>query len=210
MELEDVNRETGEVKVRHGKRQKQRLVYLGAGGREAIEGWLRFRGEAPGPLLRAAEKGGRISEGALPADSIYRIVKSAAKRSAVKEFSPHDLRRTFVSGLLEARADISVVKEMAGHASVSTTVRYDRRGERAKKKAAELRAVPPSMQISADSSGGCGARTPHGVRRSSPPNWRGSECPRSEPHPCRPAPTDRAQDPASSRVDARRVDRTVP
>lgn len=142
LELADVDRETGEVKVLHGKRRKQRLVYLSSGGRDALEGWLRFRGDAPGPLLRAVGKGGAVRDRRLPADSVYRIVKAAAKRSAVKEFSPHDLRRTFVSGLLDAGADISVVKEMAGHASISTTVRYDRRGERAQKKASELLHVP--------------------------------------------------------------------
>lgn len=144
LELADVDRETGEVKVLHGKRRKQRLVYLSGGGRAALEGWLRYRGEAPGPLLRAVGRGGVVRDRALPADSIYRIVKTAAERSSVKAFSPHDLRRTFVSGLLEAGADISVVKEMAGHASLSTTVRYDRRGERAKKKAADLLHVPYS------------------------------------------------------------------
>src|ERR1022692_595540 len=103
-----------------------------------ISGWLKFRGDGPGPLLRPVTKGGQVGQGALSADSIYGIVQSAADRSGVKTFTPHDLRRTFVSGLLEAGADISVVQALAGHSSVSTTVRYDRRGERAKRKAGEL------------------------------------------------------------------------
>jgi integrase len=96
----------------------------------------------------AVSKGGRLDTSKpMSSQAIYNLLGKRAAEAGVKEFSPHDLRRSFVSDLLEAGADIPTVAKMAGHANVQTTARYDRRPEEAKRKAARLLHVPYSRRV---------------------------------------------------------------
>lgn len=138
----DYERESGALTVRCGKGNKDRLAYAASGARAAINAWLLHRGDGEGSLLCPVNKGGKIAMRRMGDQSVLGIVRKRAKQAGVDRFSPHDCRRTFVSHLLDAGADIASVQKLAGHASVATTARYDRRGERAKREAAELLHVP--------------------------------------------------------------------
>jgi site-specific recombinase XerD len=142
LELADYD-ETNRKLLVHGKRSKERAVYLADGAVTALKDWMNIRGKNPGPIFLAVNKGGNlIGQKRMTTQAIYYLLKSRAKRADVENFSPHDIRRTFVSDLLEAGVDIATVARMAGHSSVDTTARYDRRPEQAKQRAAMLLKVP--------------------------------------------------------------------
>lgn len=141
LELSDYETETGKLIVK-GKGKKERTAYITGGAARALGDWLSIRGEDPGALFVAINKGGILSMGRITSQAIYNMLQKRAEQAGVKSFSPHDMRRTFVSDLLDNGADITTVSKMAGHASVTTTARYDRRPEEAKRKAAGLLHVP--------------------------------------------------------------------
>lgn len=141
LELSDFDAEKGSLIVRHGKGNKERAVYAGA-ALAYVQNWLAIRGDAPGALFRPINKGGAISARPMTSQAIYNMLKKRGTEAGIKDFSPHDFRRTFVSDLLDAGADIATVSKLAGHASVTTTARYDRRPEEAKRKAISLLHIP--------------------------------------------------------------------
>jgi len=142
LDLGDYDPATGELKVLRAKGNKQRTLYLNNGARDALEDWINVRGNDEGSLFLQIRKGDHMKFNRLTTQAIYHVLQNRAKQAGVKDMSPHDFRRTFVGDLLDAGADIVTVQKMAGHADVSTTARYDRRGEEAKRKAAELLHVP--------------------------------------------------------------------
>lgn len=129
-----------------GKGNKERRVFLPDQAAAALNAWINnFRGAEPGRLFGRIYKNGRISlEHPMAARSIGDIL--AVRMSSVDspedafgrrpKTTSHDLRRTFATRLLDENIDIVTVKNMMGHASVTTTAQYDRRGEDAQRAAA--------------------------------------------------------------------------
>jgi integrase len=129
--------------VVRGKGNKVRLVYLQPGAQQAVDAWVGERGREPGPLFLAIGRGGAIRQGRrMTAGAVAWILNRLQLKTGLVHFSPHDLRRTFITDLLDANQPIEQVRKLAGHAHVNTTARYDRSAEKAKKKVAEVLRIP--------------------------------------------------------------------
>ncbi|PLA37853.1 site-specific tyrosine recombinase XerD [Corynebacterium coyleae] len=107
-----------------GKGSKQRLVPLGRHAQDAIEAYL-VRGR---PVFATGKSHALFLNrrgGALSRQSAWTVIKQAAERAGIdKEISPHTLRHSFATHLLEGGADVRSVQELLGHASVTTTQIY--------------------------------------------------------------------------------------
>ena len=135
--LSDYKEETGALRIREGKGGKDRTVYLPNAAIDYVEAWLQQRGRKPGALLCPIRKGGQIQLRHLTPQAVLWILQQRSEEAGVEAFSPHDFRRTFCSDLLDAGVDIVTVQKLAGHASPTTTARYDRRGEAVKRQAVQ-------------------------------------------------------------------------
>lgn len=145
-ELADLDHESivGDALRLIGKGNKERVVPMPSGARAALASWLAVRGDAGGPLFWPTKgRGTRLQPGQrLDDGDVYAAVKRWGRLAGVPKLSPHDLRRSYVSTLLDAGADLVTTAGLTGHASVTTTARYDRRDERTRVRAAELVCVP--------------------------------------------------------------------
>jgi integrase/recombinase XerD len=125
LDIDDVDTHSRSVLLR-GKGGKQRLVPIGRPAVSALDAYfvrgrpdLARRGKGtPGIFLNA--RGGRLSR-----QSAWQVLQDAAERAGVTAaVSPHTLRHSFATHLLEGGADVRVVQELLGHASVTTTQIY--------------------------------------------------------------------------------------
>jgi site-specific recombinase XerD len=82
----------------------------------------------------------------LSGSAAWAICKERGRKAGIQPPAPHDLRRTWTGDLLEAGVDLATVQKMAGHASVSTTGRYDRRDHGVQRRAVALLTVPYSRR----------------------------------------------------------------
>jgi site-specific recombinase XerD len=127
----------------HGKGDKQRNVWFDSGGaRRAINAWLRVRGDSPGALLCPVTRHGRIIFRHLSTNGLYRALARRAEKCGIEHFTPHDLRRTFGTHLMDEGADIDLVRQLYGHVEITTTQRYIMRGEKRKRETAMKLHVP--------------------------------------------------------------------
>ena len=118
LDLPDVDLREGGVRVL-GKGRKERIVPLGAKAIEALRDYLGARESGQGPLFQNA-RGGRLT-----VRSLHRIVRARARAAGIAgRVTPHTLRHTFATHLLDAGADLRLIQELLGHARLTTTQRY--------------------------------------------------------------------------------------
>ncbi len=141
LDLADIDRSGGKwrVTIRHGKGDKQRRMRLADLCKRRLREWLSVRGPADGPLFCPVGKGDRVRPGRrLTDDGIAKMLEERARSAGLAQpVTWHDFRRTFASNLLDKGVDIVTVQKLMGHASPTTTGRYDRRGERTQDAAIE-------------------------------------------------------------------------
>ncbi|HEU0132318.1 MAG TPA: site-specific tyrosine recombinase XerD [Mycobacteriales bacterium] len=125
LDLDDVDVASGAVRL-FGKGSKERVVPFGSYARAALEAYLvRAR-----PVLAAAGRGTpavflNARGGRLSRQSAWTVLRTAADRAGLAAVvSPHTLRHSFATHLLDGGADVRVVQELLGHASVTTTQVY--------------------------------------------------------------------------------------
>lgn len=111
-----------------GKGSKERIVPVGSFAREAVQAYL-VRGRPALAVVGTGERAGALflnaRGGRLSRQSAWSVIVKAAERAGITaEVSPHTLRHSFATHLLEGGADVRVVQELLGHASVTTTQVY--------------------------------------------------------------------------------------
>lgn len=145
-----------------GKRNKERRIEISQEVVDRVERWLDLRGREDGRMFCHILRTGVLRQHeSLTSGAVYAILKRRQEAvGAEKLFSPHDLRRTFASDQLDQGTDIKTVADLMGHDNVNTTASYDRRGDAARRKAVDGRALPIRPKVHIDPSADSGPAGP--------------------------------------------------
>lgn len=130
VKLERRDYDNGILTVRQGKGRKYREIHVADAVDKAIRAWLKVSAnEAENALFSRIQRNGKTATQPLTTTGLTGILAELQQMSGMARFTPHDMRRTFITRLLEQGVDINTVRQLAGHSDISTTTRYDCRGE---------------------------------------------------------------------------------
>ena len=121
-----VNMETGEISIR-GKRKKVRAVFFSTDALKSLKYYLAVREDDLDYLFISIRRlsNGKMKHGRLTRQAAWQMIKDVAKKAEIcKDISPHTLRHSFATTLINNGADISEVQLMLGHEDISTTKIY--------------------------------------------------------------------------------------
>lgn len=118
LDLADLDRSQGTIQV-WGKGGKERVIPVGDPALRSLDAYLALRGKQDGPLFQN-HRGARLT-----VRSVHRIVKAGARAAGLtRRVTPHTLRHTFATHMLDSGADLRLIQDLLGHSRLSTTQRY--------------------------------------------------------------------------------------
>ncbi len=130
VKLERRDYDNGILTVRQGKGRKYREIHVADTVEKAIRAWLKVSPDkADSVLFSRIQRNSKVASQPLTTTGLTGILEQLQQTSGIARFTPHDMRRTFITRLLEQGVDINTVRQLAGHSDISTTTRYDCRGE---------------------------------------------------------------------------------
>ncbi|ECM8010474.1 site-specific integrase [Salmonella enterica subsp. enterica serovar Newport] len=130
VKLERRDYDNGILTVRQGKGRKYREIHVADAVDKAIRAWVKVSAnEAENALFSRIQRNGKTATQPLTTTGLTGILAELQQTAGIARFTPHDMRRTFITRLLEQGVDINTVRQLAGHSDISTTTRYDYRNE---------------------------------------------------------------------------------
>ena len=141
------------ARIRSGKGNKGAFQPLPKSAGLRIRAWIEVRSDSPGPLLLPITKGGNVVWRKLPREeqrkaavlwkrlsvrALSKIIDKRRRQAGLEPFKVHDLRRSFITHVLDATGDLAKAQRLARHSDPKTTAGYDRRHEETDRDAVDL------------------------------------------------------------------------
>ncbi|EDE7185576.1 tyrosine-type recombinase/integrase [Salmonella enterica subsp. enterica serovar Enteritidis] len=132
LRIDDYCIATQTLTIRRGKGRKYREITVAPVVARALFSWIKVN-IGSDALFTHIHRYGQAGQKTVTEAGITSILRQLGNMAGLQPFTPHDLRRTFITRLLEQGADINIVRQLAGHSDISTTVLYDRRSDNIKR-----------------------------------------------------------------------------